>query len=481
MKNYSIKALREALDTKEVSSVEVLEHFKTEIETHDQKINSFITKTYDHALAQAQKADEAIAKGEQKMLTGIPIAHKDLFCTKGIKTTAASKMLENFVSPYDATVVEKLDQAGVMVLGKVNMDEFAMGGSNRTSHFGTVHNPWNCDHVAGGSSGGSAAAVSAGFVLAATASDTGGSTRQPASFCNLTGIKATYGRISRWGMIPFACSFDQAGVIAKTAEDCAYMFEAMAGHDAKDSTSHHVAVPKYSNLLNQSIEGLRIGIPKEFLSKDLDPKIAAVIENALKQYEAMGATLVEVTLPNTDVVVPVYYTIAPAEASSNLACFDGVRYGHRCENPQDLQDLYMRSRAEGFGEEVKKRIFMGTYALSASAYDAYYVKAQKVRRLVANDYNSVLSQVDVIMGPTSPDLPFRQDSKGGTNEYLSDIFTVGANLAGLPAMSIPAGFVEGLPVGLQIIGRAFDEGKILNVAHAYQKETDWHTKLPTLD
>lgn len=481
MKNYSIKELRQALDTKEVSSVEVLEHFKTEIETHDHKINSFITKTYDVALEQAKRADEAIAKGEQSQLTGIPIAHKDLYCTKGIKTTAASKMLENFVSPYDATVVEKLDQAGVMVLGKVNMDEFAMGGTNRTSYFGTVHNPWNVEHVAGGSSGGSAAAVSSGFVLAATASDTGGSTRQPASFCNLTGIKATYGRISRYGMIPFACSFDQAGVIAKTAEDCAYMFEAMAGHDAKDSTSHHVAVPKYSELLNQSIEGLRIGIPKEFLSPDLDPKIAAVIETALKQYEAMGATLVEVTLPNTDVVVPVYYTIAPAEASSNLACFDGVRYGYRCEDPKDLQDLYMRTRAEGFGEEVKKRIFMGTYALSASAYDAYYVKAQKVRRLVANDYNTALSQVDVMMGPTTPDLPFRQDSTGSSQVYLSDIFTVGANLAGLPAMSIPAGFVDGLPVGLQIIGRAFDEAKILNVAHAYQKETDWHTKLPKLD
>lgn len=481
MKNYSIKELRQALDTKEVSSVEVFEHFKTEIETHDAKINSFITKTYDQALAQAKKADEAIAKGEQKMLTGIPIAHKDLFCTKGVKTTAASKMLENFVSPYDATVVEKLDDAGAMVLGKLNMDEFAMGGTNRTSHFGTVHNPWNFDHVAGGSSGGSAAAVSSGFVLAATASDTGGSTRQPASFCNLTGIKATYGRISRWGMIPFACSFDQAGVIAKTAEDCAYMFESMAGYDAKDSTSHHIAVPKYSELLNQSVEGLRIGIPKEFLSPDLDPAIADVIQAALKQYEAMGATLVEVTLPNTDVVVPVYYTIAPAEASSNLACYDGVRYGYRCDNPKDLQDLYTRTRAEGFGNEVKKRIFMGTYALSASAYDAYYVKAQKVRRLVANDYNSVLSQVDVIMGPTAPELPFAQDSIGSTREYLSDIFTVGANLAGLPAMSIPAGFVNGLPVGLQIIGRAFDEGKILSVAHAYQKETDWHTQQPKFD
>lgn len=481
MKNYSIKELRAALDTKEISSVEVVKHFSAEIDAHDPKTNSFITKTFDHALGQAKKADEAIAKGEQGMLTGVPIAHKDLYCTKGIKTTAASKMLENFVSPYDATVVENLNEAGTLMLGKLNMDEFAMGGTNRSSYFGTVHNPWNHDHVAGGSSGGSAAAVSAGFVLAATASDTGGSTRQPASFCNLTGIKATYGRISRYGMIPFACSFDQAGVIAKTAEDCAYMFEAMASYDAKDSTSHHAAVPKYSELLNQSIEGLRIGIPKEFLSSDLDPQIAEVIENALKQYEAMGATLIEVSLPNTENVIPVYYTIAPAEASSNLACFDGIRYGYRCEDPKDLQDLYMRTRAEGFGAEVKKRILMGTFALGASAYDAYYVKAQKVRRLIANDYNSALCQVDVIMGPTSPNLPFAQDSTGDTKEYLSDIFTVGANLAGLPAMSLPAGFVNNLPVGLQIIGRAFDDAKILNVAHAYQRETDWHTMQPKFE
>lgn len=481
MKNYSIAQLRAALDEKKVSSIEVLDYFKQRVETIDPKINSFITKTYDEALQDAKHADDMIAKGAQSALTGIPIAHKDLYCTKGIKTTAASKMLENFISPYDATVVEKLRNAGTISLGKLNMDEFAMGATNRTSYFGTVHNPWNFDYVAGGSSGGSAAAVSAGLVLGATASDTGGSTRQPASFCNITGIKATYGRVSRYGMIPFSCSLDQAGVLAKSAEDCAYLLSAMSGYDDKDSTSYEAKPEDFSKALEQPMKGIKIGVPKEFLPSDLDSNVATVIQEALKVYESLGATLVDITLPNTKYVVPAYYIIAPAEASSNLACFDGVRYGYRCDDPKDLHDLYCRTRAEGFGEEVKKRIFMGTYALSAGYYDAYFVKAQQIRRLVAEDYQNALKEVDVIMGPTAPGLPYRQDSKGDTKEYLSDIFTVGANLAGLPAMSIPAGFAQNLPVGLQLIGRAYDEGRLLNFAHHYQKATDWHLKQPALD
>ncbi len=481
MKNYSIAQLRAALDEKKASSIEVLDYFKQRVETIDPKINSFITKTYDEALQDAKHADDMIAKGTQSALTGIPIAHKDLYCTKGIKTTAASKMLENFISPYDATVVEKLRNAGTISLGKLNMDEFAMGATNRTSYFGTVHNPWNFDYVAGGSSGGSAAAVSAGLVLGATASDTGGSTRQPASFCNITGIKATYGRVSRYGMIPFSCSLDQAGVLAKSAEDCAYLLSAMSGYDDKDSTSYEAKPEDFSKALEQPMKGIKIGVPKEFLPSDLDSNVATVIQEALKVYESLGATLVDITLPNTKYVVPAYYIIAPAEASSNLACFDGVRYGYRCDDPKDLHDLYCRTRAEGFGEEVKKRIFMGTYALSAGYYDAYFVKAQQIRRLVAEDYQNALKEVDVIMGPTAPGLPYRQDSKGDTKEYLSDIFTVGANLAGLPAMSIPAGFAQNLPIGLQLIGRAYDEGRLLNFAHHYQKATDWHLKQPALD
>ncbi|GBU09317.1 glutamyl-tRNA(Gln) amidotransferase subunit A [Gammaproteobacteria bacterium] len=478
MKNQSIFTLSEQLSRKSISSVELTKYFLERIKKYNPSLNALITLTEDQALNKAAQADIRIACGNATALTGIAIAHKDLFCTEGVRTSCCSKMLDNFIAPYDAKIVSALDAAGAISLGKLNMDEFAMGASNETSFYGACFNPWDLKRVPGGSSGGSAAAVSAGLVMAATASDTGGSIRQPASFCGVTGIKPTYGRVSRYGMIAFASSLDQAGVIAKSAQDCALLLEVMAGFDEQDSTSMQKDVPAYSKMLNQSIQGLKIGVPKEFFSSDVDPDVSKIVMDALKELEKQGAILIEVSLPNTSLVIPAYYVIAPAEASSNLSRFDGVRYGFRCDNPKDLNDLYLRSRTTGFGDEVKRRIMIGTYALSAGFYDAYYLKAQQVRRKVYEDYQEVLKSVDVIAGPTATDTAPLLGMHGNNPKqaYLNDIFTIGANLAGLPAMSIPAGFSANLPVGLQLIGKAFDESCLLNLAHAYQQITNWHTQ-----
>ena len=480
MHTQTLKALSDSLAAGDVSSQELTQLFLDRIKQHDPAVNSFITVTEEQALAQARAADEQRAAGQATALTGIPIAHKDIFCTKGVKTSCASKMLDNFIAPYNATVVEKMGTAGVVTLGKTNMDEFAMGSSNETSFYGPVKNPWNTEHVPGGSSGGSAAAVAARLTPAATGTDTGGSIRQPASLCGITGLKPTYGRISRWGMIAFASSLDQAGPMTQTAEDAALLMNAMAGFDAKDSTCTDIKVPDYTANLDKPLDGLRIGLPKQFFEQGLDAEVGKVVQEAIKQYQKLGATLVDIELPNTHLSIPAYYVVAPAEASSNLSRFDGVRFGYRCENPLDLEDLYKRSRGEGFGEEVKRRIMIGTYALSAGYYDAYYLKAQKVRRLIKNDFDQAFDKVDVIMGPTAPNAGFKLGEKASdpVSMYLSDIYTISVNMAGLPGISIPAGMSNGLPVGLQIIGNYFDESRLLNVAHRYQLETDWHTHVP---
>lgn len=481
MHNQTLKALSSALAEGQFSSQELTQHFLDRIKQHDTNLNSFITVSEEQALTQAKAADDARASGNANPLTGIPIAHKDIFCTQGVKTSCASRMLDNFIAPYNATVVEKLGQAGVVSLGKTNMDEFAMGSSNETSFFGPVKNPWDTEYVPGGSSGGSAAAVAARLAPAATGTDTGGSIRQPASLCGITGLKPTYGRVSRWGMIAFASSLDQGGPMTQTAEDAAMLLNTMAGFDPKDSTSTDIAVPDYCSTLNDSIEGLRIGLPKEFFGEGLSPDVEKVVQNAIRQYEKMGAKITEIELPNTHLSIPAYYVVAPAEASSNLSRFDGVRFGHRCDDPVDLEDLYKRSRGEGFGEEVKRRILIGTYALSAGYYDAYYLKAQKVRRLIKNDFDNAFKNVDVIMGPTAPNASFKLGEKASdpVSMYLSDIYTISVNMAGLPGISIPAGNSGNLPVGLQIIGNHFDEARLLNVAHRYQQETEWHTQLPS--
>jgi aspartyl-tRNA(Asn)/glutamyl-tRNA(Gln) amidotransferase subunit A len=436
--------------------------------------------TREHALAAAAAADRELAAGRGGPLTGVPIAHKDIFCTEGVRTTCGSRMLDNFVSPYDSTVVAKLKAAGVVMLGKTNMDEFAMGSSNETSYYGPVRNPWNTALVPGGSSGGSAAAVAARIAPAATATDTGGSIRQPAALCGVTGFKPTYGRVSRYGMIAFASSLDQGGVISISAEDAALVLGAMAGFDPADSTSVDRPVPDYAATLAQPLKGLRIGLLKEFFEKGLDPENERCIRAALAVYEKQGAVVREVSLPNLPSSVPVYYVVAPAECSSNLARFDGVRFGYRCSEPRDLMDLYKRSRGEGFGAEVKRRIMTGTYVLSAGYYDAYYLQAQKVRQLISADFDRAFEQVDVVMGPTTPTAAFELGAKTSDpiTMYLNDIYTIGANLAGLPAVSIPCGFAQKLPVGLQIIGPHFSEAKILNAAHLYQQETDWHRRAP---
>lgn len=481
MHNKSLSQLSEALHSGEISSVELTQHYLERIKQHNDDINAFITVTEDNALAQAKQADEQLQQKTAGPLTGIPLAHKDIFCTQGVRTSCASKMLDKFISPYDATVVEKINTAGMVTLGKTNMDEFAMGSSNETSFYGAVKNPWDTDRVPGGSSGGSAAAVAARLAPIATGTDTGGSIRQPASLCNLTGLKPTYGRISRYGMIAFASSLDQAGPMANSAEDAAMLLNAMAGFDERDSTSVERDVPDYTADLTNSVEGLKIGLPKEYFGEGLDADVAATIEAAVKTYESLGATIKEIELPNTELAVPTYYVVAPAECSSNLSRMDGVRFGHRCEDPKDLTDLYERSRGEGFGAEVKRRIMTGTYALSAGYYDAYYLKAQQCRRLISNDFQQAFNDVDVIMGPTSPTTAFNlgEKSDNPVAMYLADIYTISTNLAGLPGMSIPAGFVNGLPVGLQIIGNYFDEARLLNVAHRYQQETDWHQQVPT--
>ncbi|MBE0438678.1 MAG: Asp-tRNA(Asn)/Glu-tRNA(Gln) amidotransferase subunit GatA [Gammaproteobacteria bacterium] len=480
MHNKSLSELSTSLHNGEFSSVELTQHYLDRIAAHNSSLNAFITVTADRALEQARAADLRLQQKTAATLTGIPLAHKDIFCTQGIRTSCGSKMLDNFIAPYNATVVEKLNAAGMVTLGKTNMDEFAMGSSNETSFYGTVKNPWDTDRVPGGSSGGSAAAMAARLAPIATGTDTGGSIRQPASLCNLTGLKPTYGRISRYGMIAFASSLDQAGPMAKSAEDAALLLNEMAGFDARDSTSVERDVPDYTASLTASIEGLRIGLPKEFFGEGLDPDVAATIEAAIKTYVSLGATVKQISLPNSHLSVPTYYVVAPAECSSNLSRMDGVRFGHRCEDPKDLLDLYQRSRGEGFGEEVKRRIMIGTYALSAGYYDAYYLKAQQCRRLISDDFKQAFNDVDVIMGPTAPTTAFNLGEKNDdpVAMYLADIYTISTNLAGLPGMSIPAGFVNGLPVGLQIIGNYFDEARLLNVAHRYQQATDWHQQIP---
>ncbi len=462
------------------SSLELTRALLERVTRLQPELNAFISIEAEAALAAAAAADARRAAGERNPLLGVPIAHKDIFCATGSRTSCGSKMLANFVSPYDATVVAKLRTAGVVSLGKTNMDEFAMGSSNETSHFGPVRNPWDLTRVPGGSSGGSAAAVAARLVPAATATDTGGSIRQPAALCGVTGLKPTYGRVSRYGMIAFASSLDQGGIITTTAEDAALLLGAMAGFDPQDSTSVELPVPDYAASLDQPLAGLKIGLLKEFFEQGLDPAIETQIRAALQLLQQQGALLREVSLPNLPLSVPTYYVVAPAECSSNLARFDGVRYGHRCENPRDLTDLYKRSRGEGFGTEVKRRIMTGTYVLSAGYYDAYYLKAQRVRQLIADDFRRAFTEVDVLIGPTTPTVAFELGSKSEdpVTMYLNDIYTIGANLAGLPAMSIPCGFASSLPAGLQIIGPHFSEQKLLNVAHRYQRETDWHTRVP---
>ena len=480
MHEKTIAELSTGLRNKEFSSQELTRIFLERIKKLNPSLNAFVTVTEEQALAQARQADAAIAAGNLSALTGVPIAQKDIFCTRGVRTSCGSKMLDNFISPYDATVVERFNAAGAVMLGKLNMDEFAMGSSNETSYYGPVKNPWDGGTVPGGSSGGSAAAVAARLTPGATGTDTGGSIRQPAAFCGISGIKPTYGLVSRYGMIAFASSLDQGGPMARSAEDCALMLQAMAGFDARDSTSIDRPVPDYAAKLNEGLDGLRIGLPKEFFDSALDADIARLIDQAVSEYRKLGAEVKEVSLPNMHLSAPAYYVVAPAECSSNLARFDGVRFGYRCDSPRDLTDLYMRSRGEGFGAEVKRRILIGTYALSAGYYDAYYLQAQKIRRLISDDFKRAFEQVDVIMGPTSPSVAFRFGEKSADPiaMYLSDIYTIAVNLAGLPGMSIPVGFSNGLPVGMQIIGDYFSESRLLNVAHRYQQSTDWHRRIP---
>ncbi|MFI4868466.1 MAG: Asp-tRNA(Asn)/Glu-tRNA(Gln) amidotransferase subunit GatA [Steroidobacterales bacterium] len=480
MHDKSVTELAAALRSRQVSSVELTQALLERVTRHQGALNAFISITAEAALLEAARADARLRGKDAGPLTGVPIAHKDIFCTRGEKTSCGSRMLANFVSPYDATVVERLRAAGVVMLGKTNMDEFAMGSSNETSFFGPVRNPWDTTRVPGGSSGGSAAAVAARLAPAATATDTGGSIRQPAALCGVTGLKPTYGRVSRFGMIAFASSLDQGGLITRSAADAALLLGAMAGFDERDSTSVELPVPDYSAALEQPLKGLKIGVLKEFFDKGLDASIEQHIRAALELLRSQGAVIKDVSLPHLPLSVPTYYVVAPAECSSNLARFDGVRYGHRCENPRDLLDLYQRSRGEGFGAEVKRRIMTGTYVLSAGYYDAFYLKAQRVRQLISNDFEHAFHEVDVVIGPTTPTAAFELGAKTSdpVTMYLNDIYTIGANLAGLPAISVPCGFTQGLPVGLQIIGPHFGEERLLNVAHRYQLETDWHLRTP---
>jgi len=480
MHNKTIAEISRDLAAGEYSSTEITTDLLARVKDLDKGLNSFITVTEEQALAQAKAADERRAAGNATAWTGVPMAHKDIFCTKGVLTTCGSKMLSNFEAPYDATVVENFNNAGAVSLGKTNMDEFAMGSSNETSYFGPVKNPWDKDRVPGGSSGGSAAAVAARLVPGATATDTGGSIRQPAALCGITGLKPTYGRVSRWGMIAFASSLDQAGTMTRTVEDSAMMMNVMASFDKKDSTCVERDVPDYTSTLNDSIEGMTIGLPTEYFRDDISAEMQQQVRNAIAEYEKMGAKVKEISLPNTHLSVPTYYVVAPAECSANLSRMDGVRFGYRCEDPKDIEDLYCRSRGEGFGNEVKRRIMVGAYALSAGFYDAYYKKAQQVRRLIKNDFVEAFKDVDVIMSPTSPTPAFKFGEK--TDDpvamYLEDIFTIATNLAGLPGMSVPCGQVDNLPVGLQLIGNYFDEARILNAGHKFQQATDWHLKAP---
>jgi aspartyl-tRNA(Asn)/glutamyl-tRNA(Gln) amidotransferase subunit A len=477
--NLSVGELAERLRLRELSSVELTRHFLGRIERLNPALNALITLTADAALAAAAAADRRLKDGERGPLLGIPLIHKDIFCTDGVRTSCGSRMLDNFVAPYDATVVARLKAAGAVMLGKANMDEFAMGSSNETSYYGPVRNPWNTAKVPGGSSGGSAAAMAARLASFTTGTDTGGSIRQPAALTGVTGVKPTYGRVSRYGMIAFASSLDQAGVFARTAADAATVLKAIAGFDPLDSTSVDEPVPDYPAMLNVPLKGLKIGLLREFFD-GLEPRNAALIHDSLKVYTSLGATTVEVSLPHLPLSVPTYYVVAPAECSSNLSRFDGVRFGYRCDHPKDLSDLYKRSRGEGFGPEVKRRIMTGTYVLSAGYFDAYYLKAQKVRRLITEDFRAAFQQVDLVVGPTTPTPAFDIGAKidDPVTMYLNDIYTIGANLAGLPGLSLPCGFVDGLPMGVQLIGPHFSEGRLLNAAHLYQQATEWHTHAP---
>lgn len=480
----TIAQIARDLRNKEYSSEELTQHYLDRIQRLDPNYNSFISVTAEQALEQARAADKQLSEGNDNPLCGVPIAHKDIFCTDGVRTSCGSKMLDNFVPPYDATVVENYKNAGAVSLGKLNMDEFAMGSSNETSFYGPVKNPWDTNCVPGGSSGGSAAAVAAQLAVAATATDTGGSIRQPASLCGVTGLKPTYGRVSRWGMIAYASSLDQGGPITRTAEDAAIMMNTMASYDSKDSTCIEREVPDYTATLNDSLQGMTVGIPKEYFGEGLNAETGARVEAAIEEYKKLGCNIKEISLPHTDLAIPAYYVIAPAECSANLSRFDGVRYGYRCEDPKDLGDLYKRSRGEAFGEEVKRRILVGSYALSAGYYDAYYRKAQQVRRLIKQDFVDAFSQVDVIMGPTATAPAFEFGSKNAdpVAMYLEDIYTISVNLAGLPGMSIPCGLVNDKPVGLQLIGNYFEEGRLLNAAHQFQNATEHHLKTaPTHD
>jgi len=475
----TIKELKDMLQKKEISNKEMVEDTFTLIESN-KHLNAFVTLNKEVSLKKAENLDN---NPSNLPLAGIPIAQKDLFCTKDLRTSCGSNMLSNFIPPYSATVIENLESAGCISIGKTNMDEFAMGSSNETSFFGNVENPWGEGLVPGGSSGGSASAVAAGIVAAASGTDTGGSIRQPASLCGITGLKPTYGRISRWGMIAFASSLDQAGPMARTAEDCALMLNEMCSHDPKDTTSLDENIPDFTQNLNSSIKGMKIGLVKEFDLSKLDNDVVKVFEESKRHYESLGAEFIEISLPNISLSVPTYYVVAPAECSSNLSRFDGVKFGRRCENPKDLEDLYVRSRSEGFGDEVKRRILIGSYVLSAGFYDAYYKKAQQVRRLIKNDFVSAFEKVDVIMSPTTRGTAFKAGSMGSDpiQMYLEDLFTIPANLAGLPAMSVPNGIVDNKPVGMQLIGNFLEESKILQAAHSFQTSTDWHLKTPNGD
>ncbi|MBI5438047.1 MAG: Asp-tRNA(Asn)/Glu-tRNA(Gln) amidotransferase subunit GatA [Nitrosomonadales bacterium] len=486
MINASLKQISAHLAAKKISSVELTQLYLDRIAAFNSRLNAYITVNPEMSLAQAREADFRIAAGKAEALTGIPIAQKDIFCAKGWRTTCGSKMLENFISPYDAHVIGQFNNAGAVNLGKTNMDEFAMGSSNETSYFGAVKNPWDRNAVPGGSSGGSACAVATRLCAAATGTDTGGSIRQPAALCGISGLKPTYGVCSRYGMIAFASSLDQAGPMAHSAEDLALLLNVMAGFDERDSTSLQREKEDYARDLTKPLNGLRIGLPKEFFAEGLSNDVAQAVEAAIAEYKKLGASVVEISLPNSRLSVPVYYVLAPAEASSNLSRFDGVRYGHRAPDYTDLADMYEKSRAQGFGAEVKRRIMIGTYVLSHGYYDAYYLQAQKIRRLIAQDFTEAFRQCDIIMGPTSPSTAFKLGEKGDdpVQMYLSDIYTIAVNLAGLPGMSIPCGFGAanngnpGMPVGLQIIGNYFDEARMLNAAHQYQLATDWHNRVP---
>lgn len=480
MHQASIAEQAKALARGDYSSVELTQHYLKRIEKYDSKLNSYVSLSHTGSMAQATEADTRIAAGHAGPLTGIPISLKDIICMKSSRTTCGSKMLDNFISPYTATLAQQLLDAGCVVLGKTNMDEFAMGSSTETSFYGPTKNPWHTEYAPGGSSGGSAAAVAARLCAASIGTDTGGSIRQPAAFCGLTGLKPTYGRVSRYGVVAFASSLDQAGPMAASAEDVAFILQAITGHDAKDSTSLTEAVPNFSANLKQPLDGLKVGIPTELFGDGIDAKTTKLVNDAIKELEQLGATVAEVSLPHAPAAIDAYYVIAPAEASSNLSRFDGVRYGYRCASPKSLEDLYTRSRSEGFGEEVKRRLLVGTYALSSGYYDAYYIKAQQVRTLVSRDFQHAFAKVDVIVSPTSPAPAFKLGSKldDPLSMYLSDVNTVAVNLAGLPALSMPVGFSNGLPVGMQIIGPHLAESKLLQVAHQYQQVTDWHKQIP---